>query len=100
MKDNGRMVKGGSLLPAHAGTWASYTVKFVQAYEREGIPIWGLTVQNEPLAVQSWESMIVSAEQERDFVRDHLGKRTDAPQCRCHPRSLARNPLAVDRSHG
>jgi glucosylceramidase len=73
MKDNGRMVKGGSLLPAHAATWASYMVKFVQAYEREGIPIWGLTVQNEPLAVQSWESMIVSAEQERDFVRDHLG---------------------------
>ncbi len=73
MKDSGRMVKGGSLLPAHGGTWARYMVKFVQAYEREGIPVWGLTVQNEPLAVQSWESMIFSAEQERDFVRDHLG---------------------------
>lgn len=73
MKDSGRMLKGGSLLPAMAGTWAQYMVKFVQAYEREGVPIWGLTVQNEPLAVQTWESMIYSAEQERDFVRDHLG---------------------------
>lgn len=73
MKDSGRMLRGGSLLPEHAGTWARYLVKFVQAYEREGVPIWGLTVQNEPLAVQTWESMIMSAEQERDFVRDHLG---------------------------
>jgi glucosylceramidase len=73
MKDSGNMLKGGSLLPAQAANWARYLVKFVQAYEAEGIPIWGLTVQNEPMAVQTWESMIFSAEQERDFVRDHLG---------------------------
>jgi len=73
MKDSGRMVQGGALLPAHAGTWARYIAKFVQAYEREGIPVWGLTVQNEPMARQTWESMLFTAEQERDFVRDHLG---------------------------
>jgi glucosylceramidase len=73
MKDSGRMVQGGSLRPEFAATWARYIAKFVHAYEREGIPIWGLTVQNEPLATQTWESMIFSAEQERDFVRDHLG---------------------------
>lgn len=73
MKDSARMVQGGSLLPAYADTWAQYIAKFVQAYEKAGIPIWGLTVQNEPLARQTWESMIFSAEQERDFVRDHLG---------------------------
>jgi glucosylceramidase len=73
MKDSGSMLKGGSLLPSHAANWARYIVKFVQAYESEGVPIWGLTVQNEPMAVQTWESMIFSAEQERDFVRDHLG---------------------------
>jgi len=39
----------------------------------EGIPIWGLTVQNEPMAVQVWESCIFTAEEERDFVRDYLG---------------------------
>jgi glucosylceramidase len=73
MKDSGRMLRGGSLLPAQASNWARYIVRFVQAYEAEGIPMWGLTVQNEPMAVQSWESMIYTAEQERDFVRDHLG---------------------------
>lgn len=73
MKDSGRMVQGGSLLPAFAPTWAQYMTRFVQAYEQAGIPIWGLTVQNEPLARQTWESMIFSAEQERDFLRDHLG---------------------------
>lgn len=73
MKDSGRMVQGGSLLPAFAPTWAQYITRFVQAYEQAGIPIWGLTVQNEPLARQTWESMIFSAEQERDFLRDHLG---------------------------
>ncbi len=38
-----------------------------------GLPIWGVTVQNEPIAVQRWESCFFSAEAERDFVRDHLG---------------------------
>jgi glucosylceramidase len=36
---------------------------------KEGIPIWGLTIQNEPLAVQSWESCIYTAEEERDFLK-------------------------------
>lgn len=73
MKGSGQMPQGGGLLPQHAATWARYIAKFVAAYEAEGVPIWGLTVQNEPLATQTWESMIFSAEQERDFVRDHLG---------------------------
>lgn len=73
MKDNGSMLQGGALRPEHTGTWARYIAKTVQAYEREGVPIWGLTVQNEPMARQRWESMIFTAEQERDFVRDHLG---------------------------
>ncbi len=73
MKDNGSMLQGGALLPEHAGTWARYIAKAVKAYEQEGVPVWGLTVQNEPMARQRWESMIYTAEQERDFVRDHLG---------------------------
>lgn len=73
MKDNGSMLQGGKLLPAHRARWAAYMAKFVQAYEREGIPVWGLSVQNEPMAKQTWESMIYTAEEERDFLRDHLG---------------------------
>jgi glucosylceramidase len=73
MKTNGNMLKGGHLKPEFADVWARYYGKFVKAYEAEGIKIWGLSVQNEPLAVQSWESCIYTGEEERDFVRDHLG---------------------------
>ena len=73
MKTNGSMLKGGKLQPEYAPAWASYFTRFVEAYRAEGIPLWGLTVQNEPAAVQAWESCIFSGEEERDFVRDHLG---------------------------
>jgi len=73
MKTNGNMLHGGRLRPEFADAWAHYVAKFVQSYEAEGIPIWGLTIQNEPMAVQTWESMQYTAEEERDFLRDHLG---------------------------
>lgn len=73
MKSNHEMLHGGSLVPECYDAWANYYVKFIHAYENEGLPIWGLTVQNEPMAVQSWESCVYTAQQERDFVRDHLG---------------------------
>ena len=50
MKSNNSMLGGGTLLPAYRDTWSRYIVKFVQAYEGAGIPIWGLSVQNEPMA--------------------------------------------------
>ncbi|MCR9289667.1 MAG: glycosyl hydrolase [Bacteroidetes bacterium] len=73
MKSNKNMLKGGSLLPEYYEAWALYYTKFIKAYEAEGMPIWGLTIQNEPMAVQRWESCIYTAEQERDFLKNHLG---------------------------
>lgn len=73
MKTNNDMLQGGKLKPDCAYVWASYYVKFIQAYEQEGIPIWGLTVQNEPMARQRWESCIYTAQEELDFVKHHLG---------------------------
>lgn len=73
MKTNNNMLQGGKLIPAFRQTWANYFVKFVQEYEKLGIPIWGLTVQNEPMAVQTWESCIFTAAEERDFVKNFLG---------------------------
>lgn len=73
MKDSGDMLHGGKLRPEMRATWAEYFVRFIEAYEKAGVPIWGVTVQNEPMAVQIWESCIFTAEEERDFVRDHLG---------------------------
>jgi glucosylceramidase len=73
MKTNGEMNHGGSLRPECREAWAGCYVKFIEAYEAEGIPIWGLTVQNEPAAIQRWDSCTYTAEEERDFVRDQLG---------------------------
>jgi len=73
MKDNHDMLHGGKLKPEFCDAWARYFVAFIKAYEQAGVPIWGLTVQNEPMAAQKWESCVFSAEDERDFVRDHLG---------------------------
>ena len=73
MKTNGQMNGGGKLKPAYRAAWAQYYCRYIRAYEQEGIPIWGLTVQNEPEAVQTWESCLYTAEEERDFVRDNLG---------------------------
>ena len=73
MKSNNSMLQGGSLLPQYRDLWAGYIVKFVQAYEKAGIPLFGMTVQNEPMAKQTWESMIYSAEDETRFLGDHLG---------------------------
>jgi glucosylceramidase len=73
MKSNGQMNEGGHLLPEYRSTWARCFVRFIQAYEAEGVPIWGVSVQNEPEAHQRWDSCLYSAEEERDFVRDHLG---------------------------
>nr|WP_324256933.1 glycoside hydrolase family 30 protein [Cellvibrio fontiphilus] len=73
MKDTNNMLQGGKLLPEYNEAWANYYVKFIQAYEKAGIPIWGLTVQNEPMAKQTWESMIFTAAEERDFLKNHLG---------------------------
>jgi len=55
MKTNNNMLYGGKLKPEYLQTWADYFVKYVKAYAAEGIPIWGLTVQNEALATQVWE---------------------------------------------
>jgi glucosylceramidase len=73
MKTTNNMLKGGALLPEYNEAWAQYFTKFIAAYEKEGIPIWGITVQNEPMATQTWESMLYTAEEERDFLKNHLG---------------------------
>ena len=73
MKTNGDMNHGGRLRPECRAAWAQCFVRFIRAYEAEGVPVWAVSVQNEPMAHQRWDSCLYSAEEERDFVRDHLG---------------------------
>jgi glucosylceramidase len=73
MKDNNNMLQGGKLKPEFMQTWADYYLKFFEEYKKEGINFWGVTVQNEPMAVQTWESCIYTAEDEREFVKNFIG---------------------------
>lgn len=73
MKTNHDMLHGGKLEKKYDQSWANFYGKFIRAYEKEGIPIWGLSVQNEPMATQTWESCLYTAEEERDFVKNFLG---------------------------
>ncbi|TAL45648.1 MAG: glycosyl hydrolase [Chitinophagaceae bacterium] len=73
MKDNNDILHGGKLKPEFYQSWANYYTKFIKTYEKEGIPVWGISVQNEPMATQRWESCIYTAEEERDFLKKFLG---------------------------
>jgi len=73
MKDNHDLLHGGKLLSQFNQAWANHYVRFIKAYESLGIPVWGLSVQNEPMAKQKWESCLFTAEEERDFVKNFLG---------------------------
>lgn len=73
MKTNGDMNHGGKLKPEYRDVWATYYVKFLDALKAEGLSPFAITVQNEPAAVQIWDSCIYTAEEERDFVKHHLG---------------------------
>ncbi|MBL7730504.1 MAG: glucosylceramidase [Chitinophagaceae bacterium] len=72
MKDNGSSI-GGSLLPAYYGAYANYFVKYIQAMQAKGIPIHSVTVQNEPQHGGNNPSMVMTAAQQADFVKNHLG---------------------------
>lgn len=73
MKDNKSMLQGGKLLPAYYQSWSNYYVKYIYSLQKLNIPVWGLSVQNEPMAKQRWESCLYTAEEERDFIKNFLG---------------------------
>ena len=73
MKDNHSMLQGGKLLPAYYQSWSNYYVKYIYSLQKLNIPVWGLSVQNEPMAKQRWESCLYTAEEERDFIKNFLG---------------------------
>lgn len=72
MKTNGEMNHGGKLKEEYYGLWADYYVKFLMEVRKEGLNIRYLTVQNEPEAVQTWDSCIYTAEEEGRFAADFL----------------------------
>ena len=77
MKDNNAYV-GGKLLPQFNDAFALYFSKYIKAYKKEGIDIWGITVVNEPHGNgNNWESMLFSPKEMTDFVQNHLGPKLE-----------------------
>jgi glucosylceramidase len=73
MKATGTM-KGGNMNPSYFPSLARYFVDFVQAYQQQGITIYALSVQNEPLySTAGYPSESLSATDEATFIANHLG---------------------------
>lgn len=74
MKTNGEMNHGGKLKPECRKEWAQYIARYLRKLEEEGLKISYMTVQNEPEAVQTWDSCTYSAKEEREFACDYLAE--------------------------
>lgn len=103
MKDNRSLVQG-RLAPAHYDAFARYLLRYVEAYRAEGLPIFALTVQNEPdFEPRDYPGMRLNAPERARLIGDHLGPmlaaRADAPQLLDwdHNWDKPQEPLAVLR---
>lgn len=72
MKSNNSSI-GGNLLPQYYSAYADYLVKYIQAMKAEGISIDAITPQNEPLHGGNNPSMVMTAIEQADFIKNHLG---------------------------
>lgn len=72
MKDNGSSI-GGSLRPEYYDAYAKYFVKYIEAMKAEGINIYAITPQNEPLHPGNNPSLLMLPEQQAAFIKNHLG---------------------------
>lgn len=72
MKTNGSRVGGGHLRKEYFRLWAKYICRYICEYRKRGVNVKAVSIQNEPNAVQTWESCIYSADEERRFISDDL----------------------------
>jgi len=83
MKSSGTLnsgtMNGGNMNTAYFPSLAQYFVDFVQAYEQRGIPIYALSVQNEPLySTTGYPSEYLAATDESTFITSNLGPALNA----------------------
>ena len=72
MKTNGERNHGGKLKEAYKRRWAEYLCRYIEEYRNRGYHVTKMTMQNEPKAVQPWDSCIYTEQEERDFIKDYL----------------------------
>lgn len=72
MKTNGQRSHGGMLKEEFRKQWAEYICLYMKKLQELGCVIKRISLQNEPAAVQTWDSCTYTAEQEKGFLRDFL----------------------------
>lgn len=72
MKTNGNWTSG-NLRTEYYQDYATYFVKWIQAFQNNGIQIYGVTPQNEPLNHGNSASMFMGWNEARDFIKQALG---------------------------
>ena len=73
MKTSQSMIQG-SLLPSAYDAFARYFVSYVREYQTAGVPIFAVTMQNEPLNIPNdYPGMGMTAGEQVAVLRDHLG---------------------------
>ena len=72
MKTNGKRTGGGKLKPEYRNLWAEYICRYIREFKDRGFDVQRISIQNEPKAVQTWDSCLFTAEEEKEFLRDHL----------------------------
>ena len=63
---------GGTLNPSYYADYATYFIKWIQAFEGQGIKIYSVTPQNEPLNPGNSASLVMKWDEQFDFVKNHL----------------------------
>jgi glucosylceramidase len=72
MKTNSRYI-AGSLKPEYYPAYARYFVKYIEAMRGQGIHVSAVTPQNEPQNARNEPSMLMSAAEQAEFIKGHLG---------------------------
>ncbi|MFA9463481.1 MAG: glycoside hydrolase family 30 beta sandwich domain-containing protein [Velocimicrobium sp.] len=72
MKTNGERNNGGRLKKEYRSAWAEYICHYVEAFQERGYLVGRLSIQNEPNAVQTWDSCVFNGSEEKEFLRDFL----------------------------
>lgn len=72
MKTNGCRTGGGKLKPEYRGMWAEYLCRYIREFKDRGYTVERISLQNEPKAVQTWDSCLFDAAEEKVFLRDFM----------------------------
>ena len=72
MKTNGDRNGGGKLKEEYKKTWAEYICRYIMEYRRRGYQVKRISLQNEPKAVQTWDSCVYTPLEEKDFLQNYM----------------------------